>query len=160
MRRFLQTTCLLLLLAPFPGCGVLGLRPYRNTGKSMEPTLHDGTRVLVSTTFYAHHPLEDGDLIVFRHNGTVLIKRLSGVPGEVIESRANVLYRDGRKQMEPYVSSSEKVPDELATFPPRKLGSDELFVTGDNRAMSLDSRSPEFGTVRRADVIGKFMGTY
>jgi signal peptidase I len=62
-------------------------RTFRIVGESMVPALYVDDYVTADTGYYADHPIADGDIIVFRHNGTVLVKRVLAVGGETIEGR-------------------------------------------------------------------------
>lgn len=107
LRRTLQVSSPFVLALCLSGCRAIGLQTYRIAGSSMEPLLREGDKVVVSTTYYAHHPLRDDDVVVFRHDGKILIKRISGLPGEMIEGRSGVLYRNGQPTSEPFVTASK-----------------------------------------------------
>ncbi len=78
-----------------------------------------------------------------------LIKRVVGLPGETIEIRENTVFVDGVALDEPYLPTGITMDD----MPPRTLRADELFVMGDNRNASSDSR--RFGPIQIDDVVGK-----
>jgi signal peptidase I len=148
---------------------------------SMEPTLKPGDRVLVNKVVYHLHPPRRGDIIVFANpdpsqepdRGVVggffhwiteglgisppadedFIKRVIGLPGDVIEERANGdIYVNGHRLVEPYLKGRDFRAGGLGPFPPVPKG--ELFVMGDNRGNSNDSRFG-LGTVPIDRVIGK-----
>jgi signal peptidase I len=154
-------TSLFFLALCLSGCRVIGLQTYRVAGSSMEPLLREGDKILVSTSYYAHHPLRDDDVVVFRHDGKILIKRISGLPGETVEGRSGALYRNGQLISEPFVAAAnrDQIP-ELANFPAQTVAKDEIFVTGDNRGRSLDSRLAAYGPVHTGDVVGRLMSKY
>jgi signal peptidase I len=127
----------------------------------MEPTLLQGDKIFADQGYYAHHSFAEGDLVVFRHGEIILIKRISALPGEIIEGRNGILFRNGVAVVEPYAHTSIDNPmPELETFPPRQVPQGELFVTGDNRDYSLDSRSQEHGPVYKTDVLGRLNSIY
>jgi signal peptidase I len=127
----------------------------------MEPTIFKGDRVIVNQHYYRKHPLKDGDIIAFRHGENILLKRISALPGEVIEGKNGVLFRDGHSLVEAYAVQSKDAPiPEIETFGARVVPQGELFVTGDSRDASLDSRSQEFGRVHTSDVLGKLVYVY
>ena len=112
--------------------------------KSMVPTLEVGDRVFVNKFIYHFHPPERHDIIVFRNaEGSAeggqedLIKRVVGVPGDEISVQDGTLFVNGERQEEPYVN--EQSPD-TSSFGPMVVPEGKVFVMGDNRADSLDSR--------------------
>lgn len=135
--------------------------PYVVSSSSMEPTLYAGDKIFVNQDYYKRHSLVDGDLVVFRHGEFVVIKRISALPGETIEGVEGKLIRNGVALAEPYASFSEDRPiPEIETFASRRIADGELFVTGDSRDASLDSRSADYGPVHFADVIGRVSFIY
>jgi signal peptidase I len=134
---------------------------YRISSSSMNPTLYAGDRIFVDQSYYTSHPLADGDLLAFRHGDTTLVKRISAVSGETIEGRDGVLLRNGVALTEPYVVFSKDNPiPEIETFPARQVPAGEIFVTGDSRDASLDSRASDYGPVYTSDVLGKVTKVY
>jgi signal peptidase I len=147
--------CLTAVLA-MTGCnGVGGFHAYSISSTSMQPTFYAGDKLFVDESYDSSHAVSDGDIIVFRHNGNVLIKRVTAMAGETIEGKNGLLLRNGVALDEPYAHHSDEPPAELQTFAARVVPADELFVTGDNRDFSLDSRLSEFGNVHLSDVMGK-----
>jgi signal peptidase I len=149
---------LLLLLG---GCDAASMHPYKMASSSMLPLLRPGDRIFVDETSDALSDLHDGDVIAFRRKDAVVLKRILAMPGETISGDHRKISRDGKQLDEPYLApqGSEDIP-ELTTFSPRKVPAGELFVMGDNRDISLDSRSSEYGPVLLSDVIGKYTWTY
>ncbi|OEG00378.1 signal peptidase I [Vulcanibacillus modesticaldus] len=119
------------------------------SGPSMEPTLHNGERLILNKIVYKIHPPERGDIIVFHATETDdYIKRVIGIPGDKIEFKNNQLFVNGQPVEEPYLGdvytgdiSPFTVPDET------------LYVLGDNRNNSSDSRI--FGPVAIDKVVGR-----
>jgi signal peptidase I len=151
-----------LLVAAVPLAIKLGaFYPYRISSESMAPTLYAGDKIFANQGYYAHHQLADGDIVVFRHGDVILAKRVSALPGETIEGRGDKFIRNGVALVEPYAVYSKENPiPEIDTFAPRKVHEGEIFVTGDSRDASLDSRSAEFGTVQISDVLGRVSMVY
>jgi signal peptidase I len=122
---------------------------------SMAPTLKVNDRVLVNKLSYDLHEVNRGDLIVFEsppNEGSEtkdLIKRVIGLPGETVESRDGRMVVNGRVLDEPYLDDGVMTGAlEKTTIPP-----DHLWVMGDNRSNSRDSRF--FGPIPESLVIGR-----
>ena len=113
--------------------------------KSMVPTLEVGDRVFVNKFIYRFHPPERHDIIVFESDeGSTeggqedLIKRIVGLPGDEISVQDGTLFVNGeRQEEEPYVK--KQFPD-TRSFGPTVVPEGKVFVMGDNRADSRDSR--------------------
>ena len=116
---------------------------------SMQPTLHEGERVIVDKISYLFRPPARGDIVVLDLQGEPedLIKRVVGLPGEAIEIKDGSVWIDGQPLDEPYAQPS------LGAIAARRLGPDEYFVMCDNRGNSKDSRI--FGPIRREDIVGR-----
>lgn len=123
---------------------------------SMENTLKVGDRVLVNKLSYDFHDVRRGDIVVFRSppgeaNATVkdLIKRVIGLPGETVEARDGHVLVDGQALNEPYVR------DGASTSPldPHKVPPGHVWVMGDNRQNSKDSRF--FGPIDEHLIVGR-----
>ncbi len=120
-------------------------------GQSMEPTLYNNERVIVEkVTYQFFHGPRRGDIVVLRPPGQddLLIKRVVALAGETVEVRNGRVYIDGILLEEPWTDRFGG-PD----YPPTVVPPLMVFVLGDNRAQSNDSRS--FGTVPLDDVIGR-----
>ncbi len=123
--------------------------------ESMEMTLLERDRVLVNKVSYRLHDVNRGDVIVFRRPddepGEIrdLIKRVIGVPGETVQGRNNSIYVNGERLDESYLADDEVILD----FGPITVEEDRLFVMGDNRDESLDSRF--FGTIDQERIVGR-----
>ena len=134
---------------------------YKVAGGSMLPLLHPGDRIFVDESDHARSDLHDGDVIVFRRDNTVLLKRIMAIPGEIIRGSDRKIFRNGVQVDEPYLAPpTNAAAPWLVTFAARTVGPGELFVMGDNRDNSLDSRYQKYGPVRFSDVVGKYKWTY
>jgi len=128
-----------------------GAEAFRVTSGSMAPTLRAGDHVLVDKLAYRMGDPRRGDLVAFRGaGGGVMIKRAVGLPGDTVAVRDGVLYVNGTRVVEQYVNYGL---NESNYFGPVRVPGDHVFVMGDHRENSRDSR--EFGPVRRGDLIGR-----
>lgn len=129
----------------------------RVDGSSMENTLTNGDNLIVDKISYRFHEPERFDIIVFPYQykeDTYFIKRIIGMPGETVQitDKGEILI-DGEELVESY--GREVIKDPGLASDPITLGEDEYFVMGDNRNYSKDSRFPDVGNIKRADIIGK-----
>ena len=145
--------------------------------RSMVPTLRVGDRVLVNKLVYDFGEIQRGEIIVFRNPNLQepdqgfledvwswvteglgfssdptrdFIKRVIGLPGETIEVRNGRVFVDGRRLREPYVS---RMPDR-SDYPAHTVPAGHVFVMGDNRPNSQDSRSA-LGFIPEEKIVGK-----
>jgi signal peptidase I len=83
------------------------------------------------------------------------------MPGETISGAHRKVFRNGKQVDEPYLAPAmgDDVPA-LITLAPQTVGSGKLFVMGDNRDRSFDSRATEYAPVRLSDVVGQYRWTY
>ena len=124
---------------------LLALIPAKVNGSSMSPTLLDGEVLLVDrVSMYVRMP-QRGEIITFAHpqTGEELIKRVIGMPGETVEITGGHVYVNGRLLDESSYINAE-VP---ADFPATVVPWESVFVLGDDRAASTDSRDPAVGCV-------------
>lgn len=149
---------------------------------SMEPQLMINDRIVVSKISYRIHDPNRGDIVVFdcpplacagkeedqgaligRIVGAVLegvgvkqpstdeyVKRIIGLPGDTVEGKEGRVYVNGMLLDEPYLDPTRAY---TTPFPARTIGSDELWVMGDNRMNSSDSRV--FGPIKKDSVVGR-----
>lgn len=115
--------------------------PIRVDGASMSDTLADGEIMFVTKTEYLLGEPSRGDVIICKYPGRTeyFVKRLMGMPGDVMEVRSNVVYRNGEALDEPYLT--EERNDDGFSMEAVTLGEGEYFVMGDNRDNSHDSRN-------------------
>jgi signal peptidase I len=124
--------------------------PFRVSSGSMEPTLSDGDRVLVAKLRRTRP--RRGDLVAFQEPGSngVLLKRVVALAGDRVAIEDGRLVVNDRPQREPYAD-----PDEIDSvyFGPVDVPVRTVFVLGDNRSNSVDSR--QFGAIRESALIGE-----
>jgi signal peptidase I len=129
---------------------------FRIEGQSMEANLHDGQFLIVNKLVYYVHPPERGDVVVFHAPANPdkdFIKRVIGLPGEEVEMVDGVIYVDGVRLEETYLSDQGQ-----RSWGPQVVGEFEYFVLGDNRNHSADSRS--WGMLDGNAIIGKAWVSY
>ena len=133
-------------------------QPVKVEGTSMAPLLTDQERIFINKFVYRFEPIERGDVVVFWYpvdRSKSFIKRVVGLPGEMVEVRQGRVYVSGERLEEPYV------PPQLtdaSTYGPVHVPPDEYFVMGDHRTSSNDSRV--FGSVPSRYIYGKAVFAY
>ena len=121
-------------------------------GSSMSPTLVNGNIV----TALRGGSYERGDIVAFYYNDKILVKRIVGLPGEVIDiDEDGSVSVDGEPLDEPYLD--EKALGECDIELPYQVPEGRYFVMGDNRSVSSDSRSSQVDCIAEAQVIGKLI---
>jgi len=128
---------------------------FRIPSESMVPTLKVGDRVLANKFIYRFTEPARGDVVLFdsveEGNGDTLIKRVAGVEGDEIRVQGGTLFVNGEPQNEPYLN--QYVPDQSTPYGPETVPKDHVFVLGDNRGNSGDSRV--FGPVPVENIKGE-----
>lgn len=134
---------------------------------SMEPTLTEGDRVLVNKLSYDLHDVNRGDIVVFEltpddvgPDGIKdLIKRVVGLPGDIIETRDGVVYVNDRRLEEPYLAEGMITGDPATGNNPgiarQTIPAGMVFVMGDNRSNSHDSRYADRGPIPVDSIVGR-----
>lgn len=126
------------------------LRVVGVDGDSMVPTLLDGDRLLLT---YAESDYEQGDIVVIdRYSNEPLIKRVIAVGGDAIEIINTQVYVNNVMLVEPYINGTTVSRDmnKKVIVPPGYV-----FVMGDNRTVSKDSRLNEIGLISEKDIVGR-----
>lgn len=115
---------------------VQGFKVY---GSCMEPNLYTGERLLGNKFIYRFEKPNRGDVVVFRFPANprkIFVKRIIALPDDILEIRAGKVYVNGSTLDEPYLINTPH-----GDFPPQKVPKACVFVLGDNRDASNDSRS-------------------
>lgn len=155
MRAFSRPAWLAFLL--LSGCtAVIPIQPIRIQGTAMLPALKDGDHAL-----FERNPgnLQRGDIIVFHYPpdpSVSYIKRIIGLPNEVLEIREGKVVINDQIIDEPYIEPKLNVS--YLSSPPKRIPADNYFVMGDNRDNSNDSRL--WGPLKRELIYGKFIRKY
>ena len=134
------------------------LQSVQVAGVSMSPTLHDSDRYFLNRLIYHFRTPHRGDIVVVKDptDGAYCVKRIVGLPGELLYFKNGELFVNGKELNEPYL------PRGTMTFTPQRVqrqsvacGKDRFFVLGDNRNNSFDSRF--YGPVSRGNILGVVM---
>lgn len=143
------------------------LQQFYISGPSMETTLFGNNRVLVNKLSYRLHDIHRGDIVVFDRvttsDGTVshddLIKRVIALPGDTIEIKNCIVIVNSKPTAEPYLDKdvldiAEPVNRcRVVNMPVQTVPEKKIFVMGDNRSESFDSRS--FGPISKSLIVGR-----
>lgn len=120
------------------------------SGSSMEPNLHEG-ELLITSNFFK---FGKGDIIAFYYNDSVLIKRVIATEGDVVNIEDDgTVFVNSVKLEENYVKELSYKNCDI-TFP-YQVPKDSVFILGDNRKVSIDSRSKAIGSISKDKIIGK-----
>ena len=121
-------------------------------GSSMTPTLGEGD-IVVSIKSKEY---ETGDIIAFYYNNKILIKRVIASSGDWVDIKEDgTVYVNGQELDEPYLS--EKALGECDIELPYQVPESRIFVMGDHRSISVDSRSKSVGCVAEEQIVGKLV---
>ncbi len=121
-------------------------------GSSMTPTLQDGEIIFTmkNTDF------ETGDIVAFYYNNKILVKRVIAGPGDWVNmDEDGTVYVNGEELEEPYLS--EKAYGECNIELPYQVPDSKIFVMGDHRSTSVDSRNTAVGCVSEEQIVGKIL---
>lgn len=136
------------------------VKPTMVKGESMSPTIHEYDYLIINCMSYVKKEPAFGDIIVFETKMKTdsgrqkdLIKRIIGVPGDFIQVKDGIVYRNGVALEEPYIDGIY-TPGDVEEM---EIPENHVFVMGDNRSNSLDSRSEELGTIPYEDIVGSVL---
>ncbi|PIV46227.1 signal peptidase I [bacterium (Candidatus Moisslbacteria) CG02_land_8_20_14_3_00_36_53] len=132
-------------------------QPFYILGPSMEPNFFNYDYLIINKISYRFNEIERGEVIVLKNPSSpasLIIKRVVGLPGEEIKIKEGKVFLYNkilgwRELEEPYLGVGTSTPGDLEIT----LASDEYFVMGDNRNVSLDSRS--FGVLKKNLIVGR-----
>lgn len=131
---------------------VLFLPILRIYGKSMNGTVNSGNVVVSMKT----NKFKTGDVVSFYYNNNILVKRVIAKSGDWvdIDKKGNV-YVNQKKIKEPYLSSKAYGKTNIKL--PYQVPEDRIFVMGDNRSVSIDSRNKSVGSVANEQIVGRLV---
>ena len=148
-----STVFMLIVVAAFAVlAAVLFLPILRIYGNSMKGTLDSGDVVIsVKGTSF-----ETGDVVAFYYNNNILVKRVIAEAGDWVDmdDKGNV-YVNNKRLEEPYLKEKDYGHTDIAF--PYQVPEDRIFVMGDNREVSIDSRNTSIGTVSEEQIVGKLV---
>lgn len=122
------------------------------TGSSMEPTLQNNQLVVCVKT----EKFEPGDVIAFYYNNKILIKRVIATSGQYVDIQEDgTVLVDGVALDEPYIREKSKGECDISL--PYQVADGRIFVMGDDRALSIDSRTTAVGTISHEEVLGRVL---
>ncbi len=134
------------------------VKPTVVKGTSMYPSIKPDSYLIVNKIPYLMDVPDYGDIIVFNTNifseeseGKNLIKRVIGIGGDTIEIRDGTVYRNGKALVEEYING-KSTPGDMDKV---VVSENCVFVMGDNREVSLDSRDEALGEILLRDIIGR-----
>ena len=139
-----------------------GFRPIRSAASSMEPMIKRDERFVADMNYYRFVAPRRGDLVLLRTQDGLVVKRMAAVHGDTIEGKERQILLNGQLQDEPFVRHKFPIgtDPQLDTFGPIAVPNGKYFVMGDNRDISLDSRTASFGLVDARSVVGKPLYSY
>lgn len=154
VKSLLRSACLLLV--------IVGILLYLKSnfliatvdGSSMQPTIYSENKLFVSTKAYDNKIPSYKDIILLKEDGTdtILVKRVIATPGDTLEIKDNIVYLNGEILNEPYIFEEMNNNEDMSILIPDGY----VFVMGDNRNVSRDSRNYSIGIAYcKEDVIGK-----
>lgn len=148
---FLLYLCVVVLVAF--GIRAFLFEPIRVIGESMTPTLLHGEHMFVEKVSYWLHAPERGDIIICFYPGYTesCVKRVIGLPGETIEVREGKVYIN-----DTLLDEADYWRDTIfSDYPKSAVPEDSVFVMGDNRNGSKDSRNSAVGAIPYTEIVGK-----
>lgn len=151
-RKIAKTVAYIIVIISFYCIFNMSISFNKCMSGSMEPTIMTGDIYLTSKQSYRFKDPRVGDIIVFWWNGVKAGKRVIGVPGDTISFSDGHVIRNGEKLDEAYLPATDTETNSLKTF---KVPKDSVFVLGDNRESSYDSRYWKQPYVPYKDIIGK-----
>jgi len=158
MRKVVQETLETVIIAAAIALMIrfLVVEPFRVDGPSMEPTFYTGDMLIVNKFLYRFTAPKRGEVIVFRYPRQPqkdYVKRVIAVAGETVEVRMGRVYVNGQLFEEDFTTKPS-----ISSFPRTEVPSGSVFVLGDNRSNSEDSRY--FGAVPLSNIKGRAMVVY
>jgi signal peptidase I len=139
---------------------VLGIRAFKIPSDSMSPTIINGDHLMVNMRYYKSHRPKRGDLVVYLmpQFNVLYVKRVVAIGGDMIAVDSQGTILNGERIAEPYVYLDGNPNEEAKNFGPTTVPTNQVFLMGDNRNHSYDSRYT--GTVGVDHVLGRPLYIY
>jgi signal peptidase I len=135
---------------------VAGFRIFSEPSSAMAPTVQQNDRFMADMRGYQYVQIKRGSVVLLqRPDHVILMKRVIAVGGDTVLIRGNKVILNGKELIEPYAKFQGNTPESMKNFGPVQIPQNRLFVMGDNRDQSSDSRSPEFGLIDESSIIAK-----
>ncbi|MBJ8107855.1 MULTISPECIES: signal peptidase I [Bacillus cereus group] len=130
--------------------------PFKVDGESMEPTLQNKDRLFVNKVIIKFSPIKYGDIVVIKktEDQMHLVKRVIGLAGDVVKITEGKLYINGVEKKEAYLNQDLLEQYKQLNYAEQKIPVNKVFVMGDNRLNSKDSRNG-LGYIDESDIVGK-----
>lgn len=136
---------------------ILAVKAYKISSRSMIPSLRIGDRIMVNLKYYEKNSLSKGDVVIYQRpqNQSNFVGRIIATENDIIESRGKIIYVNGNALNEPFIQHEDKeiINNKRDNFLPVNVQKGSVFIMGDNRDDSYDSRF--FGTVSLNQIKGK-----
>jgi signal peptidase I len=133
-----------------------GFHSYSVPATSMEPSVMKGDLVVADKHYYEARDPQRGDVVLLRFN-VLMMKRVVAVEGDEIQGLGEQVWLNGQLLQEPYVQHIGGPVSRRLTFGPIRVLTGMVFLMGDNRDVSLDSRDPSFGEISIRALLGKVL---
>ncbi len=122
----------------------------------MERTILNGDQIVADMRYYSSRSPSPGEIVVLDKKGVFFLKRVIAVAGDTIQGMSGTVFVNGQRLTEPYVQHTSSQPLAwMVNFGPVFVPNGKCFVMGDNRDVSFDSRSPDFGPIDKGAIVGK-----
>ena len=134
-----------------------GFHTFKFASSSMEPMISVGDKFVADSRYYQRHSPNRDDLVLLQTGNGVTVKRIIAIGGDTIEGKQREILLNDQLQDEPFVQHefANGLEPELDTFGPVKIPAHKYFLMGDNRDISLDSRTSSFGLIDASAIVGR-----
>jgi signal peptidase I len=139
-----------------------GFRALKFNSSAMENTFFIGDQFILDKGYYRDHAVARDDLVVLRRQDFQTVKRVIAIGGDILQAKNREIIVNGQLTVEPFVRHTRALGTDpwMDSFGPVTIPRGKYFVMGDNRDVSLDSRSSEFGLLDAEAVTGKPLYVY
>lgn len=139
-----------------------GFRALKFNSSAMEDTFLMGDQFVIDKTFYRDNPVARNDLVVLRRQDGQTVKRVIAIGGDRVEAKNRAVTVNGQGVSEPFIrhTLTPGTNPWMDSFGPVTIPAGNYFVMGDNRDVSLDSRSSEFGLLDAQAITGRPLYIY